>query len=123
VFTLQWLTMIFSKYVNGIREYGTWYTLRPKYRHNPPPPPPQTPPQSVDLFTENTPHIFVLEYIFGFDDLTHRVERVQVIRIGIPPPPSPAGEYVPSPFGSAGGGAHSFAADGVGGVPIRTRVL
>ncbi len=69
--------------------YKLWYAniKTQKIRHNPPPP--QTPPQSVDLFKENTPYIFLLEYIFGLYELTHRVDRVLgFLELEPPPPPS-----------------------------------
>jgi hypothetical protein len=56
-------------------------------------------------YRKNTPHICVLEwYIFGLDELTHRLQSSE---LGPPPPPEPAGECVPSPFVSGRGGKHT----------------
>ncbi len=93
--------------------YKLWYAniKTQKIRHNPPPP--QTPPQSVDLFTENTPHIFVLEHIFGLDELTHRVNS----RPNWDPHPLTRRRVCPLPLWLRGGGeVHSLAGEGGGGV-------
>ncbi len=109
-----WLWMIFTKYGTGIRGNGTHYAHLNKQRY-----PPQHLPKSADLFTEDTPHIFLLEYIFGLYELTHRVDRVLDFFSSRPnwdsPTPSPAGECVPPPLVPLeGGGGHSLAEQGVG---------
>ncbi len=45
-----------------------------------------------------------------------------VVGIGTPSTPSPLGECVPPSFGWGGGGTHSLAGEGAGGVLIQTRV-